>query len=104
MRLRLIRDKVRPALAGSALIVAVICAIGLSAAPKMHERIHDVTTQHECVVTMFVSGNCEHVVCDEVPLEAKLLPPLLAFLPQRLSIFVAPVEMSILEHAPPAHS
>jgi hypothetical protein len=82
----------------------MLCAIALSAAPKLHERIHNVTTQHECAVTLFASGNCEHAVCDLVPLEANLLPPSAAFLPQRLSIFVAPVKMSILEHAPPAHS
>jgi hypothetical protein len=104
MRLRLIRGKIQPALTSGALMVAILCAIALSAAPKLHERIHSVTTQHECAVTLFTSGNCEHAACDQVPLEAKPLPPSATFLPPRLSIFIAPVEMSILEHAPPSHS
>jgi hypothetical protein len=94
------------AIAVASLISTLLFAFYLSVAPHAHERIHADAGKaaHECVVTMFASGNCEHAACDEVPLEAKPLPPSAAFLPQRLSIFIAPLEMSVLEHAPPAHS
>jgi hypothetical protein len=85
---------------------SLLFASYLSVAPQVHKRIHADAGKaaHECVVTVFASGNCEHAACDEIPIEAKPLPPFAAFLPSRLSIFVAPVEMSILEHAPPANS
>ena len=85
---------------------SLLFASYLSVAPQVHKRIHADAGKvaHECAVTLFASGNCELAACNEIPLEAKPLPPSAAFLPDRLSIFVAPVEMSILEHAPPANS
>jgi hypothetical protein len=85
---------------------SLLFASYLSVAPQVHKRIHPDAGKaaHECAVTLFASGGCERAACDEVPIEAKPLPPGAAFLPERLSILVAPVEMSILEHAPPAHS
>lgn len=85
---------------------SLLFASYLSVAPQVHKRIHADAGKaaHECVVTMLASGNCEHAAGDLILLEAKPIPPFAAFLPVRLSILIAPVEMSILEHAPPAHS
>jgi hypothetical protein len=93
-------------IAVGSLLSTLLFAFYLSVAPQVHERVHPDTgkTAHECAVTMFASGNCEHAACDQILLEAKPIPPSAAFLPDRLSIFIAPADMSILEHAPPAHS
>ena len=86
------------------LIPTLLFAFSLSVAPQVHERIHGDASSpaHQCAVTMFAAGNCDPAACDQIFVDGKLLPSAAAFQPQRLSIFVAPVGMSILEHAPPA--
>ena len=107
MRLDLIRDKSmflrKIAALGS--IGAFLVTIALSDAPRLHERIHKVNSaKHDCAVTMFASGNCEHAAADPITVEAQSPPLLAAFLQERSSIFSAALEMSILEHAPPQNS
>jgi len=87
------------------LIVALFFIVAASSAPRLHERLHNTSApRHECAVTMFASGNCEHAACDQIAVAAKPLPPFSAFLPQRLSMFIAALKISILEHAPPVAS
>jgi len=88
------------------LVPTLLFAFYLSVAPQVHERIHPRANDgaHECAVTMFVSGNCEHVAGDQPLVEAQRLPTAGGLPLCRLSIFTAPVKMSILEHAPPSYS
>ena len=88
------------------LIGAFLFANALSLSPQLHERVHPDADQpqHECAATLFASASCIHTGGDLVKVEVRPLPPTPAPVPRRLSIFAAPVKMSILEHAPPAHS
>jgi hypothetical protein len=99
------RLAMRRTLAGSGLLIALFCAVALSASPQMHERVHPdaSTVNHACVVTMFASGSCEHTTDAPIAIDAPA-PCTSDFVSKRLSIFTAPVESSILEHAPPANS
>jgi hypothetical protein len=99
------RLAMRRTLAGSGLLIALFCAVALSVSPQLHERVHPDASgvNHTCVVTMFASGSCEHTTGASIAIAAPA-PCAPDFLPARLSIFTAPVESSILEHAPPANS
>jgi hypothetical protein len=52
----------RRTLAGSGLLIALFCALTLSATPQLHERIHPDAKlpQHECAVTLIAAGNYHH--------------------------------------------
>jgi hypothetical protein len=99
------RFAMRRTLAGSGLLIALFCAVALSVSPQLHERVHPDANRadHTCVVTIFASGSCEHATAAPIAIDAPA-PCGTDFLPERLSIFTAPVESSILEHAPPANS
>ena len=88
------------------LVPTLLFAFYLSVAPQVHQRLHPRANdaEHECAVTMFVSGNCEHAAGDQLLVEAQRLPSAGGLPLCRLSIFTAPARMSILEHAPPSHS
>jgi hypothetical protein len=88
------------------LVPTLLFAFYLSVAPQVHERIHPRADNvaHECAVTMFASGNCEHFAGGQPLVEAQSLSSADVPALQRLSIFTAPVESSILEHAPPSNS
>lgn len=96
----------RRTLAGGGLIIALFSAVLLSVSPQLHERIHPDANRadHMCAVTMFTAGNCEHVAAAPITAAAPAPSSSPAFFPERLSIFTAPVESSILEHAPPQNS
>jgi hypothetical protein len=96
----------RRALTGGGLIIAFSCALALSVSPKLHERVHPDANRadHMCAVTIFAAGNCEHTTAAPITIAAPAPPSAPAFLPERLSIFTAPVGMSVLEHAPPQNS
>ena len=92
------------AVVAACFIGAFLFTLVLSAAPQLHERIHQATgASHECAVTLLTSGNCAHT-----PSDATIAPPP----PQPASPlsqpgfqFVRPrLEFSLLEHAPPALS
>jgi hypothetical protein len=53
---------------------------------------------------MFAGGNCERTGGDQLSAAPKTRSLSSAFIPRRVSISVAAVEMSILEHAPPKNS
>ena len=95
MRLRLI---------SSLLIAAFLVTIGLAAAPRLHEQIHHAHADHECAVTMFASGKCDHSAADPFEIHARLLSPSPVVMPRGKRLLVARVESSVLEHAPPVYS
>jgi hypothetical protein len=92
--------------ASAFLLPTLLLAFYLSVEPHFHERIHRGanTPTHQCAVTIFAFGNCEDTAGDRIVVAATPLPPSPAFLLQRPSIFVAALEISILEHAPPVYS
>jgi len=107
MRLRLVTGK---AIAFRAIIVTgfigtVLFAAVLSAAPQLHERIHQPDgATHQCAVTLLTAGNCQHTPCDTIALAPP--PPRSASAPfhRHFQLVSARLEFSLLEHAPPAIS
>jgi multisubunit Na+/H+ antiporter MnhG subunit len=89
----------------AAFLAALLFAIALSAAPQLHERLHadSAAASHECAVTLFATGNCEHATAAPVLVRRIALPleNVVAFAPK---FACAPRLFSILEHAPPVHS
>jgi len=92
--------------AAGLLVPAFLFALFLSLAPQVHQRIHSDAkdSSHECASTLFASASCLHTGGELLKVEAQPLPPAPAPVPRRLWIFTGAVKMSILEHAPPAHS
>jgi len=95
------------AVIGSGLLVAILCAIALSASPQLHERIHRDANRsnHECAVTLVASGNYHHatsVPVVTVPAPAVQFSTIPALTPQ----WVEPLFLGacIFEHAPPARA
>ena len=86
-------------------IGAFLFSLVLSAAPQLHERVHDGNDPtHQCVVTLLAGGNCERTPCDTIAI-APQPPKAPSALVCRLSHFVsAHLDFSLLEHAPPAIS
>ena len=92
------------AIAVSGLAAAFLLALVLSAAPELHERLHqpgDAT--HQCVVTLLTAGNCQHAPCDSI---AVAQPPKQGSptVPVRFQSVSARLGFSLLEHAPPVIS
>ncbi len=92
------------ALVAGGLLCAFLVALGLAAAPQMHERFHaDADSpNHECAVTLIAAGKCAqgHVT----PIMA---PPQPAVLVEKISV-LTPIDRAtpflraaIFEHAPP---
>jgi hypothetical protein len=107
MRLRLNEGKLiaMRAIVAAGFIGAFLLALVLSAAPQLHERIHQPTgATHECAVTLLTAGNCAHTPSDAITIAQ---PP-----PQTASRFSQPgfqlvsprLAFFLLEHAPPALS
>jgi hypothetical protein len=101
-----VRPKEIYSCAAGLLVPAFLFALFLALAPQMHQRIHGDSndSSHECAATLFASASCLHTGGDLVKVEVRPPPPTPTPIPRRLSIFAVPVKMSILEHAPPAHS
>ena len=92
------KRRVAALLTGAALIFAVV----LAAAPRLHDYIHQgAGPDHECAVTIFASGKCDATLPDVMPSAQPLLTAH-ASLPVLAHQVVAAVPCSILEHAPPA--
>jgi hypothetical protein len=86
-------------------IGAFLFALVLSAAPQLHERIHQPDgATHQCAVTLLTAGNCAHTPCDAIALAPQ--PPGPASVPfhRHFQLISARLEFSLLEHAPPAIS
>jgi len=84
------------------IIGSFLFAFALSDAPRLHEYLHKTLgADHECVVTILLSGMCDHSA--SVPPSA--LPPVVAWTSiivlQQFQLVEARLEFSLLEHAPP---
>ncbi|MGZ4985059.1 MAG: hypothetical protein ACXWAX_10185 [Chthoniobacterales bacterium] len=86
------------------LVVAFALAAGLSAAPQLHEWLHNIGNQptHECAATLMSSGSVEHSACEPVFVPPKPAPSKPAYRPQPFPRVLASFEFARLEHAPPA--
>lgn len=106
MSLRLVRENpVSLRASGSLLAFAFLLTLALSDAPRLHERLHKALgPDHECAVTMVLSGSVDFSAAITptaiVPLlsttKVLVVPPVLAAIPA--------FDFSILEHAPPARA
>ena len=86
-------------------IGAFLFALVLSAAPQLHERIHQPSgATHECAVTLLTAGNCEHTPCDAIAIAPQRPKPASALVHRHFQLVSARLEFSLLEHAPPAIS
>jgi len=107
MELRLVDGKVIAlrAIVAAGFIGAFLFAAMLSAAPQLHERIHQPDgAAHQCAVTLLTAGNCEHTPCDANALAPPPPRPASAPFHRRFQLVSARLEFSLLEHAPPAIS
>lgn len=92
------KRRVAALITGAALIFAIV----LAAAPRLHDYIHQgAGPDHECAVTIFAGGKCDATLPNVVPSARPLLTTFSALPVVALLIFAA-VPCSILEHAPPA--
>jgi hypothetical protein len=93
------------AIVAAGFLSAFLFAVVLSAAPQLHERIHQPDgATHQCAVTLLTAGNCEHTPCDTIALAPP--PPRPASVPfhRHFQSVSARLEFSLLEHAPPTIS
>src|SRR4029079_18517099 len=86
---------------GIGVLLAFFVALTLASSPRLHEKLHKPSSQHECAATILASGNCEHSAPPQGAPRPENAPNLPAFLPQRFQPFIASVPSSIQEHAPP---
>jgi len=87
---------------GLSVLIGFLAALTLASSPQLHERLHNVDSQHACAATMTASGNCEHTAPPQLVPKLENAPNSPAFLPQRFQFVVAAVPSSVQEHAPPA--
>ena len=93
------------AIAVGGFVVSFLFALVLSAAPQLHERIHQPTgATHECAVTLLTAGNCEHTPCDTIAIAPQPSKPVSALFHRHFQLVSARLEFSLLEHAPPVIS
>jgi hypothetical protein len=107
MKLRLSDGKVIAfrAIVAAGFIGAFLFALVLSAAPQLHERIHQPSSAtHECAVTLLTAGNCEHTPCDVIAIAPQPPKPASAPFHRHFQLVSTRLDFSLLEHAPPAIS
>ena len=93
------------AIVAAGFIGAFLFAAVLSAAPQLHERIHQPDgATHQCAVTLLTAGSCEHTPCDTIALAPPLPRPASVPFHRHFQLVSARLEFSLLEHAPPAIS
>jgi hypothetical protein len=93
------------AIVAAGFIGAFLFALVLSAAPQLHERIHQPDgATHQCAVTLLATGNCEHTPFDAITLAPQPPRPASAPFHRHVQLVSARLEFSLLEHAPPAIS
>jgi len=93
------------AIVAAGFIGALLFALVLSAAPQLHERIHQPTgSTHECAVTLLTSGNCAHTPFDVITIAPPLPRPVSQFSQPGFQLVSPRLDFSLLEHAPPALS
>ena len=86
---------------GIGIVAAFFAALTIASSPKLHEKLHKASSQHECAATILASGNCEHSAPPQGAPKLENAPNSPAFLPQRFQPVIASVPSSIQEHAPP---
>jgi hypothetical protein len=86
---------------GIGIVIAFFAALTVASSPKLHEKLHKQSPQHECAATILASGNCEHSAPPQGAPKLENAPNSPAFLPQRRQAVIATVPSSIQEHAPP---
>jgi hypothetical protein len=104
MRLDFLRDETSRWRKVSALgiIAAFLFAFALSDAPRLHEHLHKALgADHECVVTILLSGMYDHSACVPPSTIPPLDPSTSVVGPQQFPSIEAGLEFSLLEHAPP---
>jgi hypothetical protein len=108
MELRLVDGKVIAlrAIVASGFIGAFLFALVLSAAPQLHERIHQpIGAAHECAVTLIASGKYQQ---SDAPVLVSVPQPAVQWekIPSVHPVWVAAPFLGacIFEHAPPALS
>jgi hypothetical protein len=85
------------------IIGAFLFAIALSDAPRLHEHFHKLLgADHECAVTIVLSGACDHLAGGAPVAAPVALQWTSVFVPQQLQSLAAGLEFSRLEHAPPS--
>ncbi|MFZ3375264.1 MAG: hypothetical protein WA183_06900 [Chthoniobacterales bacterium] len=87
------------------LIANLLIVVVLAASPQLHQLIHhDADSgEHECAVTVMVSGGSDGSAVPQVFEAGAILPIALDFLPEMHSRDVASLFLSahVFEHAPP---
>lgn len=107
---RLWLNRCRPArlraLTAVFLFCAVMAAIGLSAAPQLHQGLHQIGDRpnHECAATLLSSGNMEDSMCEPAATKPEHVPSSPAFPARGAPRVTATFPSSLLEHGPPAQS
>ncbi len=107
MKLRLADSKAVAlrAIVAAGFLGAFLFAAVLSAAPQLHERLHQPDgATHQCAVTLLSTGNCDHTPSDTVTLAPPPPRPASAPFYRHFQLVSARLEFSLLEHAPPAIS
>ncbi|HEX7517075.1 MAG TPA: hypothetical protein VF345_07285 [Chthoniobacterales bacterium] len=93
------------AIVAAGFISAFLFTVVLSAAPQLHERIHQLAgATHECAVTLLTSGNCAHTPSDAITIAPPPPQPASRFSQPGFQVVSPRLEFSLLEHAPPAIS
>ena len=109
-RVRLWLNRCRPArlraVTAAFLFCAVMTAIGLSAAPQLHQSLHQIGDRpnHECAATLLSSGNVEDSMCEPAATEPEHVPSAPPFAARGAPRLTATFPSSLLEHGPPARS
>jgi hypothetical protein len=87
------------------LIANLLVAVTLTVSPKLHELLHRDAdrSEHQCVVTVMVSGGSDDSPVFQVFDVAALFASAPDFLPEIHSRHVAPLFLTahVFEHAPP---
>jgi hypothetical protein len=107
MSLRLRNGKaVLRAIVAAGCVGALLFAVVLSVIPQLHEQIHGATgaPNHECVVTLLTSGNCQHTPIAPLSVAPPAPPAGFAHVLVSFRLVSAHLDFSLLEHAPPAIS
>jgi len=93
------------AIVAAGFIGAFLFTLVLSAAPQLHERIHqDTGATHECAVTLLATGNCAHTPSAAITIAPPLPQPAARFSQPGFQLVSLRLEFLLLEHAPPALS
>ena len=93
------------AIAAGGFVAAFLFALVLAVAPQLHELVHQPSgNTHECVVTLLTTGSCDHAPCNAIAVAPRPPKPASALFHRHFYFVSAPLEFSLLEHAPPTIS